>query len=399
LRRQVTLLQTNHPSLLVTWGFVHPKVILPTDAETWSHERARVVLWHELAHIRRGDWLIQIFAQMLLALYWFNPLLWAACRQLRLESEHACDDEVVSRGVDGSDYAAHLVDLARALRPRTNMWFPAPAMARPSSLQRRVRAMLNNARDRRSISLRVRGLIFFALLAAATAVAAAQSSFATFSGTLADESARGVPGAAVTLTSEARQAKYEVKTTALGRFEFVGLPPGEYTAEAAGIGFQPLKDAIVISGQNVQRNYTLKLGTLQETIVVTDAARQSPSAIKEIVPKPRPACVPAAAGGHIVPPKKIRDYAPVFPENLRGTGLAETVTMEGRIALDGFITDIRIVGDAHPDFATAAVAAVREWKFTETLLNCQPVDVGMTITVNFKAAPPAPPSAPRPLEP
>jgi hypothetical protein len=189
-----------------------------------------------------------------------------------------------------------------------------------------------------------------------------------------------------------RQAKYEVKTNALGRFEFIGLPPGEYTTEATGIGFQPLKDAIVISGQNVQRNYTLKLGTLQETITVTDGGRQSPSAIKEIVPKPRPACVPQSAGGYIVPPKKIRDYAPVFPDNLRGSGTAGIVNMEGRIALDGFITDIRIVGDAHPDFASAAVAAVREWKFTETLLNCQPVDVGMTITVNFKAAPPAPPA-------
>ena len=68
--------------------------------------------------------------------------------------------------------------------------------------------------------------------------------------------------------------------------------------------------------------------------------------------------------------------------------------MEGRIALDGYITDIRIIGDAHPDFASSAVAAVREWKFTQTLLNCQPSDVFMTITVNFKTAP-SPPSPPR----
>jgi hypothetical protein len=66
--------------------------------------------------------------------------------------------------------------------------------------------------------------------------------------------------------------------------------------------------------------------------------------------------------------------------------------MEGRIALDGYITDIRIVGDSHPDFAASAVAAVREWKYTQTLLNCQPSDVFMTITVNFKTAS-APPAA------
>ena len=395
LRQPVRLLQTSHPSLLVTWGLVHPKVILPLDADAWSDERARVVLLHELAHISRRDWLVQVFAQVVRACYWFNPLLWIACRQLRLESEHACDDEVIRRGLDGPDYAGHLIELARALKPRTNVWVPAPAMARSSSLERRVRAMLNNACDRRSMSRSSRTVIFIALLGLSAAVAAAQSSFATFSGSIADESARGIPGATVTLTSEARQAKYEVKTGAIGRFEFVGLPPGEYAAQVVGIGFQSLKDAVTISGQNVQRSYTLKLGTLQETIVVTEGGKAPASPVREVVPKPRPPCVPPAAGGQIVPPRKIRDYTPAYPENLRGTGVGGTVVMDGRIALDGFITDIRVVDDAHPDFASAAVAAVREWKFTETLLNCQPVDVVLNITVNFKPAPPALQAAPR----
>ena len=141
-----------HPSLLVTWGLARPKVILPSAADAWTDERARVVLSHELAHIRRGDWIVQLSAELLRAFYWFNPLLWVACRRLRLESEHACDDEVMSRGVDGTDYATHLIELARALNQRRHIWFPAPAMARPSSLERRVRAMLNDRLDRGSIS-------------------------------------------------------------------------------------------------------------------------------------------------------------------------------------------------------------------------------------------------------
>ena len=93
--RPVTLLQSSHPSLLVTWGLARPKMILPSAAGAWTDERARVVLSHELAHIRRGDWIVQLSAELLRAFYWFNPLLWVACRQLRLESEHACDDEVM----------------------------------------------------------------------------------------------------------------------------------------------------------------------------------------------------------------------------------------------------------------------------------------------------------------
>ena len=227
LRRPLTLLQSSHPSLLVTWGLARPKVILPSAADAWTEERARVVLSHELAHIRRGDWIVQLSAELLRAFYWFNPLLWVACRRLRLESEHACDDEVMRRGVDGTDYATHLIELARALNQRRPLWFPAPAMARPSSLERRVRAMLNNGLDRGSLSASTRAAIFVLLFAVTAAVAAAQSSLFTFTGRVADEQGRGVQSVTMGLVNEARQAKYEVKTNADGRFEFIGLPAGD----------------------------------------------------------------------------------------------------------------------------------------------------------------------------
>ena len=266
LRRHVTILQSDHPSLLVTWGLARPKVILPSSADEWSDDRARVVMSHELAHISRGDWIVQLSAELLRAFYWFNPLMWIACRRLRLESEHACDDEVMSRGVEGSEYATHLIELARALNRNRYTWYPAPAMARPSSLERRVRAMLNTGLDRGPLTGAARALIFVLLLGITAAVAAAQSGFFTFTGRIADEQGRDVSGVKVVLANEVRQAKYEVKTGESGRFEFVGLPPGDYALEAQGIGFQSVKDMLTISGQNVQRSYTLKLGRLQETI-------------------------------------------------------------------------------------------------------------------------------------
>ena len=242
LRRPVTLLQSSHPSLLVTWGLARPKVMLPAAADAWTDARARVVLSHELAHIYRGDWIVQLGAELLRAIYWFNPFVWMACRRLRLESEHACDDEVMSRGVHGTDYATHLIELARALNARQHMWFPAPAMARPSSLERRVRAMLNVHCNRGPVTQGTRAAIFVLLFGVTTVIAAAQSGFMTYSGRVADEQGRGIPTATVVLVNEVRQAKYEVKTHADGRFEFVGLPAGDYVVEATGVGFQPLKD-------------------------------------------------------------------------------------------------------------------------------------------------------------
>ncbi len=126
-------------------------------------------------------------------------------------------------GVDGADYASHLIAVARALNQRRSAWFPAPAMARPSSLERRVRAMLNDRLNRTPISGSRRAGVFAALLTMTVAVAAAQNAYFSLSGTVSDDSGRGVPGTTLILVNEQRQMKYEIKSNELGRFEFVGI--------------------------------------------------------------------------------------------------------------------------------------------------------------------------------
>jgi Zn-dependent protease with chaperone function len=69
---------------------------------------------HELAHVRRGDWVSQCFARAICALYWFHPLVWVAWRQLQLEAERACDDAVLACA-EATDYANQLVGLAKRL--------------------------------------------------------------------------------------------------------------------------------------------------------------------------------------------------------------------------------------------------------------------------------------------
>jgi hypothetical protein len=251
--------------------------------------------------------------------------------------------------------------------------------------------MLNTGLDRGPLTGAARALIFVLLLGITAAVAAAQSGFFTFTGRIADEQGRDVSGVKVMLANEARQAKYEVKTGESGRFEFVGLPPGDYAFEAQGIGFQSVKEMLTISGQNLQRSYTLKLGRLQETINIrfnpNDPPGPGPSDTPRVVGEvPMPArkeCVASAEGGRIVPPKKIRDAHPYYPTALQGTAPAATVELEALIGADGYVADVRLIGDAQPDLAQSAIAAVREWRYTETLLNCKPVEVMMTVTVNF----------------
>ena len=147
LRRSVTLLQSANDVMPMTWGWWHPVVLLPAEASAWPEERRRIVLLHELAHIKRGDFLTQSVVQMVCALYWFNPLVWVAARQMCVEREGACDDLVLSGGCKASDYAGHLVEIAASFRRVPQM--AAIAMARSSQLEGRVAAIVDVSRNRR----------------------------------------------------------------------------------------------------------------------------------------------------------------------------------------------------------------------------------------------------------
>jgi bla regulator protein blaR1 len=97
IRRPVRLLESSSPDAMpLTWGWARPTIVLPLGATDWSQERRRIVLCHELAHISRGDWLLQICAEVSRAVYWFHPLAWNAAVTLRHESERACDDLVLN---------------------------------------------------------------------------------------------------------------------------------------------------------------------------------------------------------------------------------------------------------------------------------------------------------------
>ena len=174
LRRGVDLLFGPRPGLVATWGWRRPAVMLPASASEWSEERMRVVLLHELAHARHCDWLLQMAAEALRCVWWFNPLAWMVRARLRRESEHAADDVVLARGVPATTCAAHLVELAKEVRKHRRTWLPAPAMARPSHLERRLSAMLNSQTNRRPLTRLARLWSLGLLVLASTVVASLQ---------------------------------------------------------------------------------------------------------------------------------------------------------------------------------------------------------------------------------
>ena len=146
-------------------GLFRPTIVLPASSSDWSAQRRAAVLQHELAHLSRGDLLMNAISHFARAVHWFNPLAWYAAHRVRIESERACDDAVLRRGARASDYAEHLLSIAgsgAAAVPAA-----ALAMARPSAFEGRLLAILEPDLERSALSrLRVAAatLLFLAVI-------------------------------------------------------------------------------------------------------------------------------------------------------------------------------------------------------------------------------------------
>jgi TonB family protein len=91
---------------------------------------------------------------------------------------------------------------------------------------------------------------------------------------------------------------------------------------------------------------------------------------------------PVRIGGQIKAPTKIKDVTPVYPAIAQSARVAGAVTIEATIGPDGKVTDAKVVRSI-PLLDQAALDAVRQWEYTPTLLNGEPVPVLVTVTINF----------------
>lgn len=112
IRRPVRLLKFPGRIMPMTWGVLRNCVVLPSSAVRWSAHRIRAVLMHELAHIRRRDYLASLLRDAVCAFYWFHPLVWWAAREMDEDREEASDDAVIAAGERPGDYAEHLTTVA-----------------------------------------------------------------------------------------------------------------------------------------------------------------------------------------------------------------------------------------------------------------------------------------------
>lgn len=258
--------------------------------------------------------------------------------------------------------------------------------------------MLNVKLNRDPIT-RSASLAAAVVLAAVTVLVAgfgvsAQGPFATVSGSVTDQTGRSIAGVRLVLSNAAAQTKNEVRSNAAGHYEFVGVPAGGYELffEFTGMSTITREGLNVAAGQTAQVDAVMRIGTVEETIRVTDTL-DGPRSIPVVRDysnaranqKPDP-CAASASGGCIRPPVKIKDVRPVYPPGSNGG----TVELIATIDTDGRISDLDVTGNgsggpAESPLADAAAVAVRQWEFLPTHLGGQPIETRMNVHVSFSA--------------
>jgi len=176
LKRKVSLLSHKKVNVPITWGIIKPVVIMPDESRKWTKGQCSSALFHELSHIKRGDFLIKILTRISCAIFWFNPLSWLAFRMLKKEQEKACDELVLKAGVRPSTYAANLLSIRRS---RQAHWNPPAAVlgaVGKSQLNERLVAILKKQFKPKEVKMKTKIILTFLVILAITIIGLARPS-------------------------------------------------------------------------------------------------------------------------------------------------------------------------------------------------------------------------------
>ncbi|MBV9767902.1 MAG: TonB family protein [Acidobacteriaceae bacterium] len=406
LNKEPQLLALSGLRMPLAFGARRGTILLPGDCAEWSDLRKRVVLLHELAHVQRRDIAAQFFANMISAVWWFQPLVWMARRTLRRESEQACDAQAIARGVRPSDYAAELIEIARCAGSGGLWSRAAMSMARSRDLEGRLIRVLNasSPRPESSLSYAVATLAAIALTASALTLSSEQKipqpgglvmkrtlisglvasvglSAATITGSVFDPSGASVPDAKVLLYNPDTSMKRESASALNGKFAFDALPAGQYILRVEKSGFALLlREFTLQPDSNVERSFNMQVGSGQEEVNV-EAKGEPAEASPSTEPKP------TRVGGSVMQSKLVTRVNPVYPATAKAAGIQGTVLLETVILKDGTAGEITVTSSPNDDLSQASLEAVRQWRWSPVLLNGQPIEVVTQVRINYTLAP------------
>jgi TonB family protein len=399
--------RVRHP---VTFGIAPAVVLLPATLLAASVDRRRAVLCHELWHVRRRDWLWVLSEELVLTMLWFHPAVWWLVGELQLAREQVVDQLTVAATGARREYMDALFSAAD---------LPSAPPLLSGFLRRRHLA-------RRLVSLaeevpmsRVRliggGVVVAVVLVGSGAAGVAAWPLAQEPHVMAFQPAP---------TQDVMKRKIE----SIGSVRIVHRTDIEFPAVAIDAGFAatvidvdatldssgavtstqavtmtvhgpepPSGDpSLAGSGPAAQATVTAALDAVREwrfeepvqaPAVVRVRVRFSAETRQAILMGVRAVSgfmkTPVlTVGGAIKAPQKVVNVNPTYPQEAKDANIQGVVILEAIVAEDGSVREVEVLRSI-PQLDAAAIDAVKQWRFSPTLLNGVPTAVRITTTVSF----------------
>jgi bla regulator protein BlaR1 len=115
ITRKIKLWVSHHIDVPATIGFIKPVILIPlASVNKLSADQLEAIILHELSHIKRNDYLINLFVSLIETILFFNPFVVLLARIIKRERENCCDDFVIQYQYDRYDYASALLSLEQS---------------------------------------------------------------------------------------------------------------------------------------------------------------------------------------------------------------------------------------------------------------------------------------------
>ena len=158
-RDNIHLAFHDHPLVPFTFGWIKPIIVLPNSIKK-DKEKVRMAIQHELVHIERGDYLLQLFLSVLQSVYWFHPLIHMGFKKIEIYREISCDQQVLnSSSISKRKYASMLYELVPMERGFGE--FSVSMAVKQSTLKQRIEIMKHHKLYKASLKRSI--LFFFAM--------------------------------------------------------------------------------------------------------------------------------------------------------------------------------------------------------------------------------------------
>jgi len=424
----------------VTFGFRSPMIILPLSFKNLSEPCQEAILCHELLHVRRYDWILIVVEEIIASVFWFHPAIWWLLSRVRLSREQAVDYEVVRITGNKQPYLDSLLEFARAHgRLRA---VPAPLFLKESHLVQRVALLVKEVSMSRlklaisivSMSLLLLGTVYlaagwFPLIGAPLAtqeqnsgaeIKAPQTTPIRVAGDIQEsklvfkvepvypEEAKGlglsgIVNLRVLINEEGQVSKITAQSghPLFTKAAFDAVEKWRYSPTF--LNGNPVSVATnVTCFFAAKETAAFARGSVDGGLAVISPPEFVSGIVGGMTVRPKSAIPPPvreqSSGGQIKAPlrepirvgsmiqasKLIHRVEPVYPELAQRVRLQGTVRLTIVINEEGFVYELRTVEGNNPILEAAAIDAVKQWQYSPTLLNGEPVAAQATVTITFE---------------